>query len=155
MGHKKTFLEWHWLLKLIVIFALCMGILALASFLIEKYLYGTGIIVSPVADAQETVRVVEPRVLEKTEIISIIVNEFSEFGSQTVMTALRIANCESKFDERAEHWNTNGTVDRGIYQINSIHRYADYELFGAYNNILIAKRMFVKNGHSWSAWSCK
>lgn len=34
--------------------------------------------------------------------------------------AVRVARCESSLDEKAIHLNTNGSLDRGLYQINSI-----------------------------------
>lgn len=154
---RVGFMQWHWFWKLVVIFALAMGILAIFSYFVDKSLNAP--IVSPVADAQEvdpTVKITMGHVTtSQMDIIKMIVAEFEDQGSATVATAIRIANCESKFNESAEHVNNNGSTDFGVFQINSIHGYSTYKLLAAAENIKIAKAMFIKNGHSWNAWSCK
>jgi len=65
--------------------------------------------------------------------------------------ALAIAIAESKLNPNAVNTgNKNGSVDRGIFQINSIHGHGE-ELFNADTNLQIARKIYDKNG--WKAWS--
>ena len=38
-----------------------------------------------------------------------------------IPTVFALIKCESGFNENAEHYNDNKTIDRGLLQINSIH----------------------------------
>ena len=156
-GKKKTFLEWHWFLRFIVVMVLTWLIIALVCVAKEWYdKLPVDPIVSPVI-AQEpiTVRFVECKKTSEMQIIRMITDEFEEFGPQVVFKALRIANCESKFDEKAEHLNRNGTWDLGIFQINDIQGFGKFERLAAWENINIAKKIFIKSGYNFSAWVCK
>ena len=68
--------------------------------------------------------------------------------------AVRVAKCESSLDEKAKHINTDGSVDRGLYQINNKYHpeVLDEE---AYNPILATKFFCkaFKEGHLdwWNA----
>jgi hypothetical protein len=64
--------------------------------------------------------------------------------------ALAIAKAESNLNTNAVNENSNGSKDRGIFQINSIHGFGD-ELFEAELNIKIARKIYDKNG--WKAGS--
>lgn len=69
---------------------------------------------------------------------------------------LAIARAESGYRTHATHANTNGTLDEGIFQINSIHKMPD--MLTATANIAFAYTMYIKQGstpwnsskHNWS-----
>ena len=65
-------------------------------------------------------------------------------------TALKIMQAESGGNPRAIHKNKNGTIDVGLFQINSIHGYSKDFLFNPENNVKIASKIFQKSG--WNAW---
>ena len=65
-----------------------------------------------------------------------------------------IVNCESRWDPKATHKNRNGSLDAGLWQINSIHK-----------NLTMAEKMDYKiatkwalekrlSDGNWSAWYC-
>ena len=65
-----------------------------------------------------------------------------------------IVNCESRWDDQAYNKNYNGSIDLGLWQINSIHKdisSADKLDYKAATKWAIAKRLSDGN---WSAWSC-
>lgn len=51
---------------------------------------------------------------------AIIKQTAAEYGVDPNL-ALAIAWCESRFNDQAKHWNSNGTKDVGLYQINDVH----------------------------------
>jgi len=63
-------------------------------------------------------------------------------------TAAEVAMAESSGYRYATHYNTNGTVDRGYWQINSIHHGSS---FGAMKNARAAVRI-SGNGSDWTPW---
>lgn len=75
--------------------------------------------------------------------------------------AEKIVQCESGFSNLILNKNNNGTVDRGIFQLNSVHanRFAkmygiDYET-GAHDfelNVKYAK--FLYDNQGWQPWVC-
>ena len=63
---------------------------------------------------------------------------------------------ESSFNPLAIHVNSNGSVDRGLFQINSVHKNRVknlYDLFDVDVNIRIAKAIFNESHQSFRAWS--
>lgn len=119
--------------------------------------------VSPVSENTETrftARIVPVRTLTWREVVDQILAEWADVhpdpNKAKVFTkqALEVFFCESGWREDAEHVNTDGTVDLGIAQINSVHGYSRHELLAARNNIRIAKELFVKSGYSWKPWVC-
>lgn len=71
-------------------------------------------------------------------------------------TAYAICMAESRGNPNATGYNTNGTEDRGLMQVNSIH--ADMvggnlaELYSPATNIKIAYSL-SHGGQDWTAWS--
>ena len=63
--------------------------------------------------------------------------------------AKAIMLAESGGNEKAINTNTNGTKDRGLFQINSIHK--ETNLFDPEHNIEVAYKVYKKQG--WTAWS--
>jgi soluble lytic murein transglycosylase-like protein len=76
--------------------------------------------------------------------------------SWNVQTAYAICMAESRGDPNAVDYNQNGTVDRGLMQVNSIH--ADMvggdltSLLDPSINIKVAYAL-SKHGTDWTAWS--
>jgi hypothetical protein len=76
------------------------------------------------------------------------------FPDEHLVTAVAVALAESGGNEGATNKNTNGTVDYGLWQINSIHR-ADL-VSGSWNvpadNARMAYNVFKRAGNSWWPW---
>lgn len=70
--------------------------------------------------------------------------------------ALAIMKCESGGRSDATGYNTNGSTDRGLFQINSIHSAkvgGDLSaLYDPATNMRVAAQ--IRNGSGWGAWSC-
>lgn len=63
---------------------------------------------------------------------------------------LAIARAESGYRTLAENHNTNGTVDEGIFQVNSIHGMP--EMFNAVANVSYAYSLYLKQGtNPWNS----
>jgi hypothetical protein len=142
----------HWLLRLAVLFFGIVGLIYVLCWFYENEPEPT--IVSPLPESRIIVKTVYAQ--EKTteqEVFNMIVQEFSEFGPKVVTQALSIAYCESKFNEEAENYNNNGTWDYGVFQINDVHGFDKRTRLAAWENINIAKQMYIKNG--WKPWTCR
>jgi hypothetical protein len=163
--HKKTpktsyglFLKvWLILLALIVAFALWYQWELDHPVEIISPIPSTGYLrVKQVKAAETTIRHIKTYKGEYNvptrDIIAMITEAFSEYGDRVVKQALDISYCESKWNEKAENWNTNGSVDRGIWQINSVHKYNKATLMAAAENIAIAKKMYARQG--FRPWVC-
>lgn len=75
------------------------------------------------------------------------------FGADTDLAITLLLECENKrFDPKAVHYNTNGTVDRGLFQINSVH--GGEELLDWKTNIDKAYQIYHASGDKFTAWSC-
>lgn len=76
------------------------------------------------------------------------------FPDSQLVTAVAIAWAESSFDETASHRNSNGSVDYGLWQINTVHGYPELQS-GAWRdpavNAQLAYRVYTAQG--WNAWS--
>lgn len=64
--------------------------------------------------------------------------------------AAAIAQAESKGDPNAVNKNTNGSIDRGLWQINSVH--GAQSTFNKTANVKAAIAI-SKNGTDWTPWS--
>jgi hypothetical protein len=64
--------------------------------------------------------------------------------------AAEIAKAESSGQQYASLLNTNGTTDRGYWQINSVH--GSLSTFGAYANARSAV-LISNDGRDWTAWT--
>lgn len=68
-------------------------------------------------------------------------------------TAVRIAKCESSMNPKAiNRKNKNGSVDYGLFQINSVHGYTENYLMDIDNNLRIARELYDRQG--WRPWVC-
>jgi len=77
-----------------------------------------------------------------------------KFGDLDCKIALAIAKAESGLRENAININTNGTIDVGIYQINSIHFNKEgctlKEVSDMYKNVDCAYSIWKEQG--WTPW---
>ena len=64
--------------------------------------------------------------------------------------AAEIAQAESSGQQYATNYNSNGTVDRGYWQINSSH--GSLSTFDAYGNARSAV-LISSNGTDWTPWT--
>lgn len=87
---------------------------------------------------------------EKQQILLYIVEKFGDRSHQAIAM---LAKCEnSKLDPHATNYNSNGTVDRGIFQINSIH--GGEEMYNWKTNIDKAYEIYHAHNDTFYAWSC-
>lgn len=88
------------------------------------------------------------------DVKSYVLGEIKKAGLN-VRQADALVSCESRWDYKAiNNKNRNGTNDKGLWQINSIHTDisdADKLDYKAATAWAIAKRL---NDGNWSAWSC-
>lgn len=95
---------------------------------------------------ERTVKVKEDKVkLTGNKIIDAIYRTFPE----DPYTALAIAKAESNLNPLATGYNSNGSRDFGLMQVNSIHGYGE-ELYDVETNLKVARKIYEKRG--WSAW---
>jgi len=71
------------------------------------------------------------------------------FRGADLQTAVAVALAESGGNTTATNRNTNGTVDTGLWQINSVHGFSN--LTDPATNARAAKTVLGRQG--WSAWS--
>lgn len=86
---------------------------------------------------------------EKEQIIAYIKEVFGKDADE----ALLIAKCESGIRAEAYNTNTNGSVDVGVFQINSVHGVRAKWLTNWKVNVEVAHQLFTEQGH-WNAWVC-
>ena len=87
---------------------------------------------------------------EKQQILAYIVEKFGDRSADAITL---INKCENHaFNPNAINHNRNGTVDRGIFQINSIH--GGEEMFDWKKNIDMAYRIYKSHGEKFTAWTC-
>lgn len=79
-----------------------------------------------------------------------------KFGEYFCLEAVAIFSAESGLREDAVGINSNGTIDIGIAQINSVHFKQPgcslKEIVNAEKNVDCAYNIFIANGKSWNAW---
>jgi len=104
----------------------------------------------------ETVQAAPPTIGQKATIVAYVYQVFSNSGHTVAMKAIKCFDSESKFDPMATHVNNNGSVDRGIAQINS---YAHPTMTDPYNyqkNIDYAYKLYLQRGFKpWYAPACR
>jgi hypothetical protein len=83
------------------------------------------------------------------EIENYIKQKFGKDGDR----ALKIAKCESGLRADAWGYNKNKTLDRGIFQLNSVHDHITNECsFNAKCNIDAAYQIYLRQG--FTPWVC-
>ena len=107
-------------------------------------------------DAPEESTLIEPQPqgsLEKSEreqIFEYIVEVFGEHSPD----AFNVLFCENRnLDPYATNHNRNGTIDRGIFQLNSAY-WGGEENFDWKTNIDKAYMIFERANKTWRPWTC-
>ena len=79
---------------------------------------------------------------------------YEVFGHEEAERGLKMLTlCENKsLNINGRNWNSNGTWDYGLWQINSVHGYTEEQLSDPYTNTDVAYKIFQTRG--WSAWTC-
>lgn len=79
-----------------------------------------------------------------------------KFGVYDAKIALGIVQAESGFNEEAWNINTNGTIDVGLWQINSIHFKQPgcslKEVLDPIRATDCAYNIYKASGNKWNAW---
>jgi hypothetical protein len=84
-----------------------------------------------------------------TSTEEIIEAAFAEFGEEVVRQAKEVARCESGFRWDAVYTNTDGSLDRGLFQINSRwHQIEDP--FDPESNARYSANLYRHSG--WNLW---
>jgi len=91
-------------------------------------------------------------VMEKFELTpqEWVLNEWEKVGQRE--NAYAVIQCESRWDEYAINHNSNGTYDRGIYQINDVHNIPAECAFDYKCATEFAIELWEKQG--WAPWVC-
>jgi len=89
---------------------------------------------------------------EKHEIISYIVEKFGDDSADAITLVRKCEN--STFDQTRTNHNNNGSVDYGVFQINSIHtaRFGEEFKTDWKTNVDVAYEIFSEQG--WTPWAC-
>jgi len=90
---------------------------------------------------------------DKDEIRAYVLAEAVKFGLNPREVEL-IVKCESTWNDKATHTNRNGSIDAGLWQINSLHKSLSFEEKMDYKiatDWALKKRVHDGN---WSAWYC-
>lgn len=74
----------------------------------------------------------------------------AKFGNEAEVF-IAIAKAESGMNPNAQNVNTDGSVDRGLLQINSVHGYNNRKLFDVDYNINAAYDVYRRQG--LTAWT--
>ena len=110
---------------------------------------------SPVKDVHAYAWTITPTPVPTWDQVSkMVIDEFKDLGPKRVSEALKISYCESRWNPKAIHVNTNGSVDKGTFQLNSVHNLPDSVTMDTLANIKWAKAKFIRDGN-WNAWSCR
>lgn len=119
------------------------------------------VMVSPLSEQSQEVPLVQEDALiqpsdalEETRELTVEEKIMNAWGPNEGPRAWKIVSeCENKgLNLEAVNWNSNGTWDAGLFQINQVHGYSMEHLFDVDNNISAAYKIYQASG--WSAWSC-
>lgn len=88
-----------------------------------------------------------------SEVKAYVLEEAKKLGLNPKEVEL-IVNCESTWNPKAMHTNRNGSIDAGLWQINSIHKSLTLDEKLDYK--IATKWALNKRVHdgNWSAWYC-
>jgi len=86
----------------------------------------------------------------EAELEELIKEYFGEHSED----AFKVLDCENKtLNPRAVNYNRNGTVDRGLFQLNSAY-WGGEENFDPETNVKKARMIFDRAGGKWTPWTC-
>jgi hypothetical protein len=88
----------------------------------------------------------------KENIVWYIMKVFGKHGTDVAVKAISCFYSESGLRTEAYNFNSNGTEDRGVAQINSIHGLRPEDAHNYRKNIDMAERVFVRAGNSFRPW---
>lgn len=67
---------------------------------------------------------------------------------------IAIAKAESGMNPKAVNYNRNGSIDTGLFQVNSVHGYDGLSLFDPKKNIEAAREIYDRQGiTAWSSFN--
>ena len=134
------------ILYTILIFSLSYGVVEVMREKVISPCAGESCFVKTVYASEETTEV--------EQIVSYIAKVFGP-DKRVVQQALKIAECESHWNTKAYNFNTNGSGDYSIFQINSVHirRYGTKFMTDWRENVRVAFDLYKHQG--WSPWVCK
>jgi len=135
-------------------------LLCLITAIVGHYSVSNAEILSPLAKTQPTPTPIVIQVAYEGQIGDPVIDEISKVfkneGKATVVKAINCFYSESKLNTLAYNFNTNGTSDAGVAQINDVHGMSIEDRQDYKKNIKKAYKIFKKRG--WSAWyapACK
>lgn len=87
------------------------------------------------------------------EVIAALAYKAGVTDPKQLRWAVAICYAESSGNVYAEHHNADGSIDRGLWQINSVHsQYSPKQLFNPGYNA-VAMYAISSHGTNWSPWS--
>jgi len=88
---------------------------------------------------------------EKQQIMDYIIEKF---GNDANLAITMLTTCENgELNTKAKNYNRNGTVDSGVFQINSIHDTPE-EMENWRDNVDMAYKIYHAQGDLFTAWTC-
>ncbi len=157
LNRKKSFLKrhlpyWKFYLSIVIISGIVGYIILLGTIQFAKQLFSLRVyaptheVFAQVKEPEPTPPTLNPNLTEREQNIDLIKkiwNKDREIG-------LAIAKCESGYRTHAVGHNTNGTIDEGIFQANSIHGMPEMQVATA--NVAYAYTLFLKQGtNPWNS----
>ncbi len=101
-------------------------------------------------DAGQTAEPLPTDLTERQQILNYIVEIFGDDAHKAIAM---LAICEnSELNPYATNHNRNGTIDRGVFQINSIH--GGEEMFDWKTNVDKAFEIYSAHDNTFYAWTC-
>lgn len=114
-------------------------------------------VISPIPEAYASAPVPTPTPTPVPEpsaenIIAYIAKTFAPEGTAVMVKAIECFYSESGLRTNAYNFNSNGTDDRGVAQINSVHRMSAGDAHNFTKNIDKAYAIYKSRGNNFSAW---
>lgn len=88
----------------------------------------------------------------KANIVAYIMEVFGKYGTDVAVQAIECFYSESGLRTEAYNFNNNGTEDRGVAQINSIHGMNPEDAHDFIKNIDMAEKVYVRAGQTFNPW---
>lgn len=108
-----------------------------------------------VRNVKET-RVVERTITPFDEIMKYVINKFSPFGKDATLWALNCFDSESGYNEKAINFNKDGSIDRGVGQVNSVHNFDADKLMEYKYNVDKTLEIYKSSGKwAWYGSACQ
>ena len=106
--------------------------------------------ISPMGAPVVFAKSVEP--MQTCQNLGIVEEYICEVFGDEYDNAMSVLSCENKSlnPNAINEYNRNGSIDQGIFQINSVH--GQTNMFNYKANIDFAYKLFKKKG--WSPWAC-